>query len=179
MGGMGSRHEIFAYGLRNPWRYSFDRKTGALWAGDVGQDLWEEVDLVVKGGNYGWCMREGAHYFKPGPEGAKYIEPVMEYPHLTNMLSMALFPDHGNGMCVVGGYVYRGKKFPALDGVYIYGDFALGTIWGFRYDYDTGKVTSHGTLLMQPRNMSSFAEDQDGELYVVLLDGGICQITTP
>ena len=114
----GARKEIYAYGLRNPWRYSFDRQTGALWIGDVGQDLWEEVDLGVSGGNYGWSVREGAHHFKPGPEGAKYIEPVMEYTHKTNLQAQGMFPDHSIGLCVIGGYVYRGKQFPALTGIY-------------------------------------------------------------
>jgi glucose/arabinose dehydrogenase len=175
----GARHEIFAYGLRNPWRYSFDRATGDLWAGDVGQDLWEEVDLIISGGNYGWSVREGAHAFKPGPEGAKYIEPVMEYTHRTDLQAQGMFPDHSIGLCVIGGYVYRGHKYPALDGVYVYGDYNLGTIWGFRYDRQARKVTEEGTLLLQHQNITSFAEDGDGEIYVLTQNGPIYSVVVP
>jgi quinoprotein glucose dehydrogenase len=147
MSGLGARKEIWAYGLRNVWRYSWDRQTGELWAGDVGQDLWEEVDLIVKGGNYGWSVREAAHHFKPGPVGAQYVEPVIEYPHRPDLLPQSKFSKHGTGLCVVGG--------------------------------QDGKVTEYGTLLQQPKNISSFAEDADGELYILVLDAGIFSVVVP
>ena len=167
--------EIWAYGFRNPWRFSFDSETGDLWSGDVGQDTWEEVNLVVKGGNYGWCVREGAHHFKPGPEGARYIDPVVEYPHNPKLLSQCTFPENGIGMCVIGGYVYRGKKYPPLRGVYLYADYVLGTFWGFRYK--NGKVAEHGPMLKQPKNITTFGQDLDGELYALSYDGHIYAIT--
>jgi len=176
-GPQAARKEIYAWGLRNPWRYSFDSATGALWCGDVGQDLWEAVYIIQKGGDYGWSVNEAGHHFKPGPPGAQYIKPIIDYTHKPNLQSQALFPDHSIGLCVIGGYVYHGKQFPSLDNIYIYGDYNLGTIWGLRYDYASQKVTAEGTMLLQPKNINSFAEDADGELYALMEDGTIDLIT--
>jgi hypothetical protein len=103
----------------------------------------------------------------------------MEYTHRPNLQHEGLFPDHSIGLCVIGGYVYRGEKYPALDGVYVYADYNLGTIWGFRYDYAAHQVTTEGTLLQQPKNIVSFAEDLEGEIYVLTEGGEIYQVTAP
>ena len=173
----GVRKEIWASGLRNPWRFSWDRETGDLWLGDVGQEDWEEVNRIVKGGNYGWPVREGFHHFKPGPESARYIEPILEYPHQPSQMKNTKFSEHSTGLSITGGYVYRGKKYPALRGVYVYADYNLGTIWGLRYQ--NGKVVEQATLLEQPKNIVSFAEDSDGELYVLCFDDKIFKLTVP
>ena len=162
--GGGARGEIWAYGLRNPWRFSFDRASGDLWLADVGQREREEIDLVRRGGNYGWNVMEGADCFEPSRncrrEGLEL--PVWDY-------------DHSLGCSVTGGYVYRGQAIPWLQGAYVYGDFCSGFVWGLRYD--GARVTEHALLLDSGLNISSFGEDDAGELYVTAFDGVVYRIT--
>lgn len=157
------KDEIFAYGLRNPWRWSFDKETGDLWVGDVGQNAWEEINIVTKGGNYGWKTMEGSHCFTVAecrPED--FIAPVFDY-------------GRDEGQAITGGYVYRGENIPALVGKYIYGDFVSGKIWALSFD-EKGTAINR-LLLNSKKNISSFAEDQAGELYVIDYNGGIYAIT--
>jgi uncharacterized repeat protein (TIGR03806 family) len=154
--------EIYAYGFRNPWRWSFDRQSGELWVGDVGQNAWEEVDLVVKGGNYGWRCREGRHNFNTtGCPTSGLIDPVGEY-------------DHGLGVSITGGYVYRGPQTTALRGRYIFGDFGSGRIWTLLPDNAGGYTRTD--LMSSGRSISSFAQANDGELYIVDYSGGLYRI---
>ncbi len=155
----GWREEVWAWGLRNPWRFSFDRVTGDLWCGDVGQGAWEEVDLVVKGGNYGWSIMEGAHcYNSSSCNRSGLILPVAEY-------------SHNEGQSITGGYVYHGPRLPKLAGVYLYGDYVSRKIWGLKYE--NGSVIENKFLVDCPSNVSSFGEDQAGEVYVVGYNGRI------
>lgn len=146
----GGRPEIFAWGFRNPWRWSFDRATGELWCGDVGQSAWEEVNRVVVGRNYGWNVREGAHCFGAAScDTAGLEDPVVAY-------------SHDEGCSITGGYVYRGTAIPSLAGTYVYGDFCSGTVWGLSSPAPEPRVLTHSGL-----RISSFAEGADGELYVL------------
>ncbi len=156
-----TRKEIFAYGLRNPWRFSIDAQTSQVWCGDVGQRDWEEIDLIENGGNYGWRIMEGTHCFNPPSncDMTGLILPVKEYGHT-------------NGRCsVTGGYVYRGDRRPELRGAYIYGDFCSGDIWMLRYD--NGAVTADSLLLRADASIASFGIDEQNELYLVGLGGNI------
>jgi glucose/arabinose dehydrogenase len=148
----GGRPEIYAWGLRNPWRWSFDRKSGELWVGDVGQDAWEEIDHVRAGDNLGWNRWEGSHCYRPGMcRSNGVVMPLAEYSHKL-------------GCSVTGGYVYRGKSIPELDGHYIYGDFCSGKIW----ELDSGNIQAGPRiLLLSGKRIASFAEDRNGELYLL------------
>jgi uncharacterized repeat protein (TIGR03806 family) len=160
-----NRAEIFAWGLRNPWRWSFDKATGQLWLGDVGQGQWEEINLIRANGNYGWNIREGAHCYNDPTEScnsAGLLDPLVEYDH-TN-----------GGRSVTGGYVYRGSIIPELQGAYIYGDFTNGKIW---YLPDSNTSNPAAQLLQDSSiNISSFAQDQDGEVYVVNYAGTLHKV---
>ncbi|GJL54602.1 MAG: glucose dehydrogenase [Nitrospirales bacterium] len=158
----GGRPEIYATGLRNPWRFSFDRQTGELWAGDVGQNAWEEVTKIKKGENHGWRLMEGQHCFQPR-QGCQHSQqltlPVLDYPN------------GENGRCsVTGGYVYRGKAIPALQGTYLFADFCSGEI--FRYANGSFNV-----LLDTDLQIPSFGEDESGELYVLGYAGSVQKLT--
>jgi quinoprotein glucose dehydrogenase len=165
----GARPEIWAYGLRNVWRMAFDRKTGMLWAADNGEDLWEEIDLITRGGNYGWNLREGRHKFALHGSEARsdLIEPIWEYHHRV-------------GMSIIGGCVYRGPRLPQLDGAYLYGDYVTGALWALRYDPQQGQVTENRSIQSSGLPVITFGEDEDNEVYVTtLLSGGIIYGFTP
>jgi glucose/arabinose dehydrogenase len=162
VGQAGARGEIWAWGLRNVWRMSFDRKTGELWAGDVGQNAWEEVDLIVRGGNFGWRIREGAHPFRDQVPQGPLIDPVAEYPQRIGREVV--------GLSITGGFVYRGSRIPALAGAYVYGDYVTGRIWALRHA--EGRVLEQREIFAPPPliRIASFGEDAAGELYVCSFD---------
>lgn len=173
-GGSALAPEAIQLGLRNPWRFSFDRSTGDLWIGDVGQNAWEEIDYVPRveflGANFGWNRWEGNH---PYPKGSKATSkagltfPITEYAH-------------DQGQSVTGGYVYRGRRYPVLDGTYLYGDFAAGWVAGLQR-LDDGSHPAGATLerrlLEGAGNPSSFGEDEEGELYLVDYGGTVYRIS--
>jgi len=165
-----SRPEIWAYGLRNPWRFSFDRFTGELYIGDAGQNSYEEVDYQPPspgGENFGWKVMEGTHCY-PVDDGNCSTDgltlPVIDY-------------DHRQGDCaIVGGYVYRGGQYPSLQEAYVYGDYCSGRIWGLRWDAALGWYST--LLLRAPFQISAFGEDQDGNLYVSAYNTGEVYLVT-
>jgi glucose/arabinose dehydrogenase len=153
----GGKPEIWAYGLRNPWRFSFDRETDDLYIGDVGQDSWEEIDYLSSGGpggtNFGWDYREGKHAYEgTPPAGLDLVDPVAEY-------------GHDQGCSVTGGFVYRGKNLPAWQGIYLFGDYCSGLVWGLIKGGD-GAWTDQ-VLFQTGAQITSFGEDESGEVYLV------------
>jgi glucose/arabinose dehydrogenase len=158
VGREGALPEIWASGTRNIWRMAFDPKTGDLWAGDVGQNIYEEVSLIKRGGNYGWNAREGFHAFRGGKGEGPFEEPIVEY-------------HHREGLSITGGQVYRGKAIPALDGVYIYADFVSSNVWGIRMI--DGKPTEPA-IIAQKRGelIASIDAMHDGTLVVSAFTGG-------
>ncbi|QEG33920.1 PQQ-dependent sugar dehydrogenase [Bythopirellula goksoeyrii] len=159
-----ARKEIWALGLRNVWRLSFDRDSGVCWGADVGQDEWEEINIIRKGGNYGWSLREGKHDFHwyrsgSGPR-SDLIEPIWVY-------------NHSVGKSITGGSVYRGKAVPALSGAYVYGDYVSGQIWALWYDAPSDRVTANRTILKGGKPITSFGEDDDGEMYFTTQNGDV------
>ncbi len=160
----GARPEIWALGLRNPWRFSFDRASGELWLGDVGQDAREEINLIEAGGNYGWNVREGRVRHERGPApvpGRRYLEPLYDYPHWENGQRV--------GGSVTGGYVYRGRRDAALRGTYVFADFVSRKIWGLRR---AGGSQVTRLELASQEGVVSFGEDDEGELFVVSRSAG-------
>lgn len=155
----GGLPEIWAFGFRNPWRFSFDRPTGRLFAGDVGADSFEEVDIVQKGENYGWNIMEGFHCFNP-PSGCNMTGltlPIAEY-------------SHAEGNAVIGGFVYHGPSIPTLQGAYVFGDLGTGKIWALQET--SPNVFTRTLLATTGKTISSFGQDLSGELYLVDYGGG-------
>jgi glucose/arabinose dehydrogenase len=150
----GARPEIWAYGIRNIWRMAFDRKTGRLWASDVGQNLYEEIDFIVRGGNYGWNIREGLHPFGTRGVGPRkdLVEPIWEY-------------SHDVGKSLTGGLVYRGELLPELNGYYLYADYVSAKIWALHYDDAKDRVVANRPVRDPNVPVMSFGEDEKGEAY--------------
>ena len=158
IGNPGARGEIWAYGLRMVWKFSFDNQN-RLWAGDVGQDLWEMIYLIQRGGNYGWSVREGTHPFRPDrPKGpTEFIDPIIEH-------------SHADFRSITGGYVSQSSRLPEFKGAYIYGDYDTGKLWSLRVD--GAKVTDNRQLTDTQIRIVEFAQDPAGEVYLVDFAGG-------
>lgn len=168
--------EIYAFGLRNPWGLWIDPATKLFWCADVGQDLWEEINLITPGGNYGWSWREGAQPFvvrqEEAPEKLKYIDPIHQY-------------NHAEGLSITGGFVYHGKALPSLSGQYVYGDFANGRVWALHYDPASAKVTSNTKIFEAPLDSkgqatfkpTAFVPDAEGEPVMLDWNGSIQKLT--
>lgn len=156
----GYREEIYAYGLRNPWRFSFDAETGQLWTGDVGQNQYEEIDIIESGGNYGWNIMEGAHCYQPSSDCNTdgLTLPVIAY-------------GRSEGVSVTGGFVYRGPSVSQLRGKYIYADYASGKVWSLDFSNPSSPVNEE--LMEAPFRISSFGVGPDNELYLCGFDGKI------
>jgi len=159
---LGYKEEIYAYGFRNPWRFSFDSPTGRLWVADVGQDQREEIDLVGKGKNYGWNIMEGTLTYSSGNQTGLEL-PIWEY-------------SHAEGIAIIGGYVYHGATLTGLNSKYVYGDYGSGKVWALQYDRVDKPLN---TLLVDTDlNISSFGIDQRNELYFCALGGKIYSLSS-
>jgi len=167
VGRSGARPEIWAYGLRNPWRFSFDAKTGDLWIGDVGQNEWEEVDVVPAGSgggqNFGWNLTEGDHPYNDASPPANWTRPVFEYSHASG------------GCAVIGGDVYQGRAITGLAGAYLFSDNCLGGIAALHVAHR--RVLGERGLGQHVVSPSAFGQDAKGNLYVLSLDGGVYEVT--
>ncbi|MFN4146225.1 MAG: PQQ-dependent sugar dehydrogenase [Runella sp.] len=155
-----ARPEIFAYGLRNPWKMTADRANGRMWIADVGQNTREEIDILERGGNFGWRVVEGRECFNPANNCNRtgFVEPVLDY-------------GTSEGRSITGGYVYRGKKLPNLVGRYVYGDYVSGNIWALDYN-ETSRQATNTYLARLIGALSSFGEDESGELYLLNYQSG-------
>jgi len=170
VGQTGPRPEVWSYGLRNPWRFSFDAATGDLYIGDVGQNVWEEVDVVAaaagagRGANFGWNVTEGRHcYASPGCDTSQFTMPVLEY-------------SHAQGCSISGGYVYRGAAIPALQGHYFYADFCSGWVRSFRMQDGQAVEPYQWPTLAPGGSVTSFGQDAAGELYIMIAEGRVFRI---
>ena len=165
VGKSDARPEIYAIGIRNIWRMAFDPKTDFLWAADVGQNEWEEVNLIRRGGNYGWSLREANHKFTLNGNGSDarpdLIDPLIEYPHTDDW-----------GKSVTGGAVYRGSQTPMLDGYYLYGDYVSGKVWALKYDAETSTVTENRPISASGLHVFTFGQTDSGEVLVSTMMAG-------